>query len=120
MEITNTELDRRIAELMGWHEGKEPMHYQPCWNDKNEKCVKLQRDWHPSELVNLHQAWQVVEKLDMPQLHINRYRGFNKIRVQIFSKADYYEVDDVSLPRAICLAALQVGRWGNDTAHIEL
>lgn len=60
--LTNTEIDRKCAiEIMKWHEGKEPMHYLPCWNDKNDKCMKLQQDWHPSE--RLDQAHQIEDVL---------------------------------------------------------
>jgi hypothetical protein len=121
--LTNAEIDRRTALLMGWHEGKDPMHYQPCWNDENEKCAKLQRDWHPS--TDLNQAWQVVESKSVNCVHVQIFRTITFYTVNLHTLDNLYTASDTtSLPRAICLACIQVAdgmkcEWGDENAELD-
>ena len=54
-ELTNTEIDRKCAKVMGW-ENYVNISYQV-----NGVMVAMVYDWHPS--TSLDQAWQVEEMI---------------------------------------------------------
>jgi len=58
--LTNAEIDRKCAELMGWHDGYGLNTHDWLWLNKYNVGVLPLKDWHPS--TDLNQAWQVAEK----------------------------------------------------------
>ena len=108
--LTNTEIDRKCAELMGWHFGGLD---KKRWYDMGSNPKYLIKDWRPSE--DLNQAWQVVEEklhgrgitidicddtdTETKDYQANIYFGGEDIASKL--------IRDTSLSRAICLAALQ-------------
>ena len=56
-------INEKMAKVMGWHSGKDPMHGLDCWDNKSNKCAKLKKDWHPTDKGSLNQAMMCADKL---------------------------------------------------------
>ena len=121
-ELTNTEIDRKCAEvIMGWEMEKD--WHGEYWTEGNGIFARPTiyesycSHWTPS--TNLNQAWQVVEKImQQPCSILNISQGYRGKLISVdFSKKEdgirgelhcvIGEAKDESLPRAICLACIQ-------------
>jgi hypothetical protein len=58
-KLTNSEIDERMAELMGWKLSMNG-YWKPYGEDKDE-LVYLNKNWHPSS--DLNQVWECEEYL---------------------------------------------------------
>ena len=118
MELTNTELDRKCAELiMGWEMEKD--WHGEYWTEGNGILARPTiyesycSHWHPS--TDLNQAWQVVGKilLDMPHItcELVCYKNLAHKVIYLFSfkfdDGNIIETSELELSRAICLACIQ-------------
>jgi len=117
--LTNAEIDRKCAELMGWHANDEGYYLDAT------DCATIWAEngwdddfgyWHPS--TDLNQAWQVVEEklhgrgitidiCDDTDTETKDYQA--NIYFGGFGGEDIASklIRDTSLSRAICLAVLQ-------------
>ena len=105
-ELTNIEIDRKCAKVMGW-ENYVNISYQV-----NGVMVAMVYDWHPS--TSLDQAWQVVEKMYAEGLYLTIRNepliDDGKIEYEALVSRHTgisYVVIDKSPSRAICLACIQ-------------
>ena len=102
-ELTNTEIDRKCAEIMGW---REVLGYRA---DDDDYVIATEK-WHPS--LDLNQAWQVVEKRIQTGWRLELIgvpMGYGVYLSEINSdKREEIRVrNELPLPRAICLACIQ-------------
>ena len=93
----NKELNEYMAEVMGWHDGKDPMHGQDCWNNKDGKCVKLKKDWHPAE--DLNQAMTCADKISA-EIGIYKHNDMWGVTV---NSGSYSPVHFCNLSLVICV-----------------
>ena len=113
-ELTNTEIDRKCAEIMGWEHGLHSEYGDVIdgYFDVAEKYTISIKDWHPS--TDLNQAWQVVEKMYAEGLYLTIRNepliDDGKIEYEALVSRHTgisYVVIDKSPSRAICLACIQ-------------
>jgi len=110
--LTNTEIDRKCAELMGWKKGEKYLVNNDGGGVLLITGETRAETWHPS--TDLNQAWQVVDRLAESGWYLMLY-GTEGIYTAYFRKPDKDMVireSAMSKPtkdvnRAICLAALQ-------------
>lgn len=98
--MTNHEIDRKIAEAMGYRLGKQSM--DGTLRVYKSETNKVPRYFRPTE--SMSDAWEVAEKFGLTDLR--SYAGGRWI-AWFGSFAEY----DESAPLAICLAALKVIRY---------
>jgi len=118
--LTNAQIDRMTAEMMGWHDGYGLLNTHGWfWLNEYDVGIMPMDDWHPWN--DLNQVWQVVDKLYLSgyitQLEheycINdspkKTGGIIWYHAYIERNNKWWEAVSESPARAICLAALQVG-----------
>jgi len=106
--LTNLDIDRKCAEIMGW---REVLGYRA---DDDDYVIATEK-WHPS--LDLNQAWQVVKHLDS-DYRIELYTDDIGVHVTLVNKSPT-SLDRISFcatnenpSRAICLACIQA--WEED------
>ncbi len=119
-------LDVKIAmEVMGlefreWKpfaapEGWFPKDHPPCCPKAEHGCIPYGHD-HPSELpysTDIERAWEVVDKLTMTTkqwFSLEQYSTGATAKFSIIGAGDLdceVEADEITVPHAICLAALK-------------
>jgi len=99
-EITDSELDVKMAWLMDWHLEARAIGQEGWCNSDGDWQIDV-RDWHPS--TDLNQAWQVEERIKELGLWLE-YCGE---LIVIEGKRQWWDIVHVTA-RQRCLAALQV------------
>jgi len=95
-ELTNTEIDRKCAKVMGW-ENYVNISYQV-----NGVMVAMVCDWHPS--TSLDQAWQVEERMKELEL------SYEYAKILMSGIGDFDSIHATARQR--CLACIQA--WEED------
>ena len=103
-ELTDRELEQRVAEARGWrHPAKS------AWWYKGDSATELLHRWHP--LTNKAQAWEMLEWLRQQSsaLIIDKRHVCVHLTEPPY-KENVRQAWHTDLARAVCLAAVEVGR----------
>ena len=119
VELTDRELEQRVAEAMGWERKLwDPPELLPCWPPIKPEEVWVQpqgifawptAEWHP--LTNKAQAWEVLEWLRQQSsaLIIDKRHVCVHLTEPPYTE-NVRQAWHTDLARAVCLAAVEVGR----------
>ena len=100
------DIDREMAELMGWHAEVYSWERRGWFDDENTWINVA--DWHPS--TNIFQAFQVVEKMGDGVWQLTIKKSSDGYYVEIRKNRDVASgwAESDTLEMAICLALLEV------------